>query len=105
MSKNKEKSIVNDGIEEVLNFLKKISKTQKAQKATLFIDIFLCKKSTKRNFLHPRCFMHTKIAKITRRKALLFRCFMRIKMLSFLFAYVRFALFILFFLLDVFMRV
>ena len=41
--------------------------------------------------------MRTKIAKSTKHKALLFRRFMRIKMLSFLFAYVYFVFFILFF--------
>ena len=64
--------------------------SQEVQKATFFIlDVF----------------MRTKIAKSTRRKALLLRCFMHTKMLSFLFPYVRFVLFMSLFLLDVFMRV
>ena len=65
--------------------------TQKSQKATFFIlDVF----------------MRTKTAKSTRRKALLLlRRFMRTKMLSFLFAYVRFVLFMPFSVLDVFMYV
>ena len=66
-------------------------KSQKAQNATFFIlDVFMC----------------TKIAKSTRRKALLLlNRFMRTKMLSSLFAYVRFVLFMPFFLLDACMHV
>ena len=68
---------------EFYTFHKKIPQAQKAQEvkqATFFIlDVF----------------MHTKSIKSARRQALLpLRRFMRLKMLSFLFAYVRFVLFV-----------
>ena len=63
---------------------------EKIPQAFLILDVFIC----------------TKIAKSTRRKALfLLRRFMRTKMLSFLFAYVRFVFFMPFFLFGVFMHV
>ena len=54
-------NIVNDGSGQVLYLLKKISS---AQKTTLFtLDVFTCTKSTKSNFLHPRCFYAYKTRK------------------------------------------
>ena len=41
-------SIVNDGIGEVLYLLKKISQSQRAQKVTLFNNVFIRTKSIKR---------------------------------------------------------
>ena len=75
-----------------------------AKQTTFFIlDVSMhtkIAKSTKSDLLHLRCFYAHKIAKSTRRQALLlFRRFMPTKMLSFLFAYVRFVLFVPFFLL------
>ena len=74
------KSIGNDGIKRVvLNGINTLKKYKKHKKATIFI-------------LHASSFF-------------LLDVFMRIKMLPFLFAYVRFVFFIPFFHLDVSMRV
>ena len=85
-------------IGEFYTFCEKIPEAQKAQdvKQATFFTMFLCaQKAQKATFFILDVFMCTKSIKSTRRQAFLpLRRFMRIKMLSFLFTYVRFVLFV-----------